>query len=117
MEEVESAKGRLRSAIEAFGRVSTTEKGGLGGFQLRLQMAYNSLVQNERRIWLRTRDGREILERFNRAALRLLEASYSIIENLRDESIVREFENALLEVEECARRLDEESRRRSMVVT
>jgi hypothetical protein len=80
-------------------------------------MAHNHLVQNERRIWLRTRDGREILERFNRAASRLLEASNRLIENPMDRSMVGEFESALLEVEECARRLDEESRRRSMVVT
>lgn len=117
MEEAESAKSRLQSAIKALGRVSTIEREGLAELHLRLQMAYNILVQNERRIWLRTRDGREILERFNRAASKLLEASNSLIESPGDKSTVEKFENALLEVEECARRLDEESRRRSMVVT
>ena len=76
----------------------------------RLQLARNTLLENERKIWLRTKAGREMLDAFGEAASRLAEVAGS-------GSGPGEIEAALEEVELHAAKIYEEIRRRSMVVT
>jgi len=73
----------------------------------RLQAARNTLVQNERKIWLKTKAGKEVLSDYGEASLKLLGAVES------GSSI----EEALTEVEAQAKRISDEIRKRSMVVT
>jgi len=84
----------------------------------RLQSARNTLIQNEKKIWLRTKVGREILGDFSAASGKLLDVlkgsqkSGGIGSNFPVEA-----DAALRDVESHAKRLNEETRRRSMVVT
>lgn len=82
----------------------------------RVQSAHNTLVQNEKKIWLRTKKGREMLSEFGAA----FEGLMSAVERLGAsvEGILGgEVEAALGEVEAQARTLNEEIRKRSMIVT
>jgi hypothetical protein len=77
---------------------------------IRLQLAQNTLVQNERKIWIRTKVGKEMLGSFGEAAERLLN-------HVESDSGPEDIEAALADVELHAKRIDEESRRRDMAVT
>jgi len=86
--------------------------------QTRIQMARNALIQNERKIWLRTKEGKEMIGEFGVASTKLL----GTVERLQrreaaDTGLLKDLEAALGEVELHARRVNEETRRRSMVVT
>ena len=79
--------------------------------QTRLDKVMNVITENESKIWLRTRIGEPMLKEFQDAlddASKVLEEGGSASES---------FEAALREVERKAAKIDEESRRRSMVVT
>lgn len=76
----------------------------------RLQLARNALAQNEKKIWIRTKLGKEMLTDFGDASQELLGA-------MESGSGLEEIEAALEAVERQAKRINEESRRRSMVVT
>ena len=107
----------LKTAREAIDKVTVTLREEPGFSQAhkrelltRLQLARNTLVQNERKIWLRTKVGKEMLGGFEEAAERLLD-------RVESDSGPEEIASALADVELHAKRIDEESRRRDMVVT
>jgi len=84
----------------------------------RVQMAQNAIIQNERKIWLRTKEGKEMIGEFGVASTKLLGA----VERLQrqrapDAALLKDLKAALGEVEFHAKRVNEESRRRSMAVT
>jgi hypothetical protein len=67
------------------------------------------LIRNEKKIWLRTKKGRGMIAEVSEAADMLKESSAS-----GDIEMVK---RTLVEVERLARAIEEESRKRSMVVT
>jgi len=76
----------------------------------RIQFAWDALVQNEKKIWLRTKKGRELLSEYNAASVKLCD----LIESGED---LNEMMAAINDVEQQAKDLNEEIRKRSMVVT
>ena len=83
----------------------------------RVQFARNTLIQNEKKIWLRTKVGREILRDFGAASGKLLDVLMGSQKSGGIESNILKADAALRDVESHAKRLNEETRRRSMVVT
>ena len=79
-------------------------------FMSRIQRAENILIQNQKKIWLKTKKGREALTKLGVAAERLRE----ITESAGD---VDETEAALKALELQTKNIEDEIRRRSMVVT
>lgn len=111
-ESLNNAKQDLNKAIET---ISTTGQHVIPDSELRdiltrLQLARNALVQNERKIWLRTKIGKEMLVEFSEASARLL----GVVES---GSGFEEIKEALGDLELQAKRLNEETRRRSMDFT
>ncbi len=76
----------------------------------RLESVRRVLIRNEKKIWLRTKKGREMLADVSEAAERLMKSLASSDE-------LNAVEAALGDVETLARAIEEESRKRSMVVT
>ena len=76
----------------------------------RIQRAENVLIQNQKKLWLKTKKGREALAKFGVAAKRLRE-------NIDSARGIDETEVALKELELQAKNIEDEIRRRSMVVT
>jgi hypothetical protein len=79
-------------------------------YAMRLQLGLNILIQNERKIWIKTRLGKGMLEN-------LKEAIEALIKVLNSGAEASEIEVALIEVEARAKEINNESRRRDMVVT
>lgn len=104
---MDAAKEALGRAIDA---VSGASQEGAREMVTRLQISMNVLLENERKIWLRTKAGREMLGALGGAASRLAEVAGS-------GSGLGEIEAALKDVEFRAGEIREEIRRRSMVVT
>ena len=104
---METAKSTLDRVMEALRGSSNASESELRDLLTRLQAARNTLVQNERKIWLRTKAGKEMLSDYSDASLKLL-------------GVVKSgsgLEEALTEVEAQAKRISDEIRKRSMVVT
>jgi len=76
----------------------------------RVQKVANTVEENRTKIWLRTRAGKEMVEAIQRASDELL----GILASGSEKEV---FLAALAALEAEAARIDEESRRRSMVVT
>jgi hypothetical protein len=106
-EALETAKSTLESVMEALRGSGAASEGEVRDMLTRLQAARNTLVENERKIWLRTKAGKEMLSDFGEASRRLQGA-------VESGSGVDE---ALTEVEGQAKRISDEIRKRSMVVT
>jgi Tfp pilus assembly protein PilP len=106
-ENLETAKSTLDRVMEALRSSSSASESELRDLLTRLQAARNTLVQNERKIWLRTKAGKEMLSDYGEASLKLLGAVES----------GSGLEEALTEVEAQAKRISDEIRKRSMVVT
>jgi Tfp pilus assembly protein PilP len=106
-EALETAKSTLERAMEKLRGSSTASESEVRDLLTRLQAARNTLVQNERKIWLRTKAGKETLSEYGEASLRLLGAVES----------GSGIDEALTEVEAQAKRISDEIRKRSMVVT
>lgn len=111
-ESLQLAKDALSRAIES---LSSSPVAGASDMVMRelvtrLQFARNALVENEGKIWLRTRAGKEMLSAYQESSVGLLRA-------VESGACVEEIEDALIDVESQAKRLNEETRRRSMVVT
>jgi hypothetical protein len=81
------------------------------GLRLRLSKVVNIISENESKIWLRTRVGEPMLKTIQES----VDNAFRVLEN--GNSATELFEVALREVERNAANIDEESRRRSMVVT
>ena len=75
-----------------------------------LESVRSVLIRNEKKIWLRTKKGRGMLFDVSEATERLRGA-------LASSSELDVVDAALIEVEKHARAIEEESRKRSMVVT
>jgi hypothetical protein len=109
--DVNSVKAALESAVEALkAKEDSIPDGKMKDYVMRLQQGLNSLIQNERKIWIRTRLGKGMLEGLGGAA----EALIGVL-NLDAEAL--KIESALVEVEARAKEIEDESRRRDMVVT
>ena len=106
-ESLETAKTTLERVMEILRDSSSASENELRDLMTRLQAARNTLVQNERKIWLRTKAGKEMLSDYGEASLKLLGAVES----------GSGLEEALTEVEAQAKRISDEIRKRSMVVT
>ncbi len=76
----------------------------------RLESVRRVLIRNEKKIWLRTRKGRGMLADVSEAAVRLKKS-------LASSGELDAVEAALSDVEALARAIEEESRKRNMVVT
>jgi hypothetical protein len=79
------------------------------GLQTRLGRVSNIVIENESKIWLRTKVGEPMLRELQDA----VDNAHKLLEG----ECAQEFEAALRMVEVKAAKIDEESRRRSMVVT
>lgn len=79
------------------------------GIKERLGSAAKIISQNRNKIWLRTKTGKPIAEKAETVTAKLL--TYT------EDSASPEFNAAVVEVEDVAKMIAEESRRRSMVVT
>ena len=104
---METAKSMLERVMEALRGSSNASESELRDLLTRLQAARNTLIQNERKIWLRTKAGKEMLSDYGEASMKLLGAVES----------GSGLEEALTEVEAQAKRISDEIRKRSMVVT
>ncbi len=104
---METAKSTLERVMDALRGTSSASESELRDLLTRLQAARNTLVQIERKIWIRTRAGKEMLSDYGEASLKLLCAVES----------GSGLEEALTEVEAQAKWISDEIRKRSMVVT
>jgi hypothetical protein len=86
-------------------------EGKTASLQIRLSKITNVLLENESKIWLRTRVGEPMLKEFQEA----VDTVFKVLEE--GDSSPESFEAALREVERNATKIDEESQRRNMVVT
>jgi hypothetical protein len=109
-ESLNTAREAIDRAMETLREEPSRSQAHKRDLMTRLQLARNTLVQNERKIWLRTKVGKEMLGGFGEAAERLLD-------HVESDSGLEEIEAALADVELHAKRIDEETRRRDMVVT
>ncbi len=75
-----------------------------------MESVHSVLIRNEKKIWLRTKKGREMLAEVSNAAETLRGAIVSSDE-------LETVELALNDIESLARAIEEESRKRNMVVT
>ena len=80
------------------------------GLESNVESVRRVLIRNEKKIWLRTKKGRVMLAEVSEAAERLRGAFAS-------SGDLGTIEAALSDVEALARAIEEESRKRSMVVT
>jgi len=80
-------------------------------FLIRLQKTANTVTENEKKIWLRTKVGKPLVQSFQDSTDRLLKVFDSESPKLEDITV------AMNDVEANANKIGEESRRRSMVVT
>ena len=76
----------------------------------RVRQASRVVAQNLNKIWLRTKAGKPTAESMQEAAMELLNA-------LEDDADMDEVKTAVDALEEKVKEIEEESRRRSMVVT
>jgi galactose-1-phosphate uridylyltransferase len=76
----------------------------------KLQLSNKIIAQNQKKIWLRAKTGRPMAEALNSTSKRLIELLQTSEETSEINQIIQE-----LEVQ--TKKLNEESRRRSMVVT
>lgn len=81
-----------------------------------LQSAENVLIQNEKKIWLRTNVGKEMLGDFGAASEKLLD-SVMRLQKEPGPTLLDDIKATLLDLECQAKKLNAETRRRSMVVT
>jgi hypothetical protein len=109
---MEELKSTFKATLETL-KTSSAEGGPSKGLEVimsRIQRAENVLIQNQKKIWLKTKKGREALTKLDVAAERLRE----IIELAGG---IEETEAALKVLELQAKNIEDEIRRRSMVVT
>jgi len=109
---MEELKSTFKATLET---LKTSQAEGapskrLEDFLSRIQRAEKVLIQNQKKIWLKTKKGTEALTKLGVAAERLRES----IESAGD---VDETEAALKALELQAKNIEDEIRRRSMVVT
>jgi hypothetical protein len=110
MSEIESVKRALEGVIEAVKSLKGITEEKRRSLLARAQLIYNVVVQNEKKIWLKTSVGKAMVSDLNASSVTLR----GVVGQFKDEA---ELEAALANVESKTRKLEEETRRRSMVVT
>lgn len=106
-----SVKEVLEGAMEALiAKGASISEGEMRDYTMRFQICQNALIQNQRKIWIRTKLGKGMLENMGSAA----EALIDVLKTSTDPARI---EATLIEVEAQAKEIEEESRRRDMVVT
>jgi hypothetical protein len=116
-ERIVSTKENLQRTLDLVTKSSKIPESEAIEIKRRIQIAINAVIQNERKIWLRTRDGKEMIEEFRGASSRIAREAENIQTAEARGLDLTNLYAALNEVESCAKKLEEESRRRSMVVT
>jgi len=110
MSEIEGAKKALESVIEAVKGLKGITEEKRRGLLARAQSTCNIVIQNEKKIWLKTSVGKAVVSDLNSSSVTLLE----VVGQFKDEA---ELEAALANVESQTRKIEEETRRRSMIIT
>jgi len=110
MSEIDGAKRALEGILEIMKGLKGITEEERRSLLTRAQSAYSIVAQNEKKIWLRTSIGKIMVGELNSSSNRLLKAT----EQFKDAT---ELEAAITDVEIQTRRIEEETRRRSMVVT
>ena len=105
---MKEAKKNLDNALEVI--KNDTAYSGNVELNKKLQLANKIITQNQKKIWLRAKTGKPMAEALLSTSKRLIELLQSSAENTDLIQIIQE-----LEVQ--TKKLNEESRRRSMVVT
>ena len=108
---VENIAG-VRGIVEESLDLLKGRNAGTGSQRLvsRLESVRSVLIRSEKKIWLRTKKGRGMLADVS-------EATESLKKSLASSSELDAVDAALSDVETLARAIEEESRKRSMVVT
>jgi hypothetical protein len=106
-----SIKETLNAVITKLNEVEMIQKEEKRRLLTRIQKIANTATENERKIWLRTKIGTPMVQRFQDATDKLL--SVFDVETPKLDDITA----AMNDVEVNANRIGEESRRRNMVVT
>lgn len=117
-EDLKVSKEGIQKALEVVRGISNdsiplTE---IRDIDMRIQMANNILIQNEKKIWLRSKDGREILSEVRSTVDGLLREIMEL-QNSPERERWSSFIRTLEKLETVLMKMEEESRRRSMVVT
>ena len=84
---------------------------------MKIQFSLNSLIQNEKKIWLRTKIGKEMINEFYDSTDKFIELMENSQNVFSDESKLEELNNAAEEVEKVGKKINEETKKRNMVVT
>lgn len=110
-EEINTIKSRVADVLEFINELRDEIPGNqLNDLRTRLQFVRNTVIENEKKIWLRTKKGKELISDLSGRAERLMES-------LKETQVSANFESILQEMEEKAKEIVEEIRKRSMVVT
>ena len=110
-EQVNTIKNVVEDVLEVVNELRDDLPGNqLNDLRTRLQFVRNTVIENERKIWLRTKKGKELISDLSGRTERLLEL-------VKEKQVSTNFENVLQEMEEKAKEIVEEIRKRSMVVT
>ena len=110
MSDINSAKKALEGVLETVKGLKGMTEEERESLMARAQSAYSIVAQNEKKIWLRTSVGKAMVSDLNSSSDRLLRA----VGRFGDAA---ELEVAMADVEAQTLRIEEETRRRSMVVT
>ena len=110
-EQVNTIKNVVEDVLEVVNELRDDLPGNqLNDLRTRLQFVRNTVIENEKKIWLRTKKGKELIMELSGRSERLLES-------IKEKQVSENFENILQEMEEKAKEIVEEIRKRSMVVT
>ena len=108
---IEGIKSSFEIALEQIKKVvAGIEESEKQKLLTRLESMRSALIRNEKKIWLRTKKGRDMILELNEATGRII-AALDMPINLSG------LDDAINEAETYTRALDEETRKRSMVVT
>ena len=111
VEDFDGLRGVIDEALELMKNgIEGIEESKHQGLVSRVESVRAALIRNEKKIWLRTKKGRQMLTETGAATGRMRAALDTPIN-------FGELEDSLAEVEAHTRAIDEESRKRSMVVT
>ncbi len=110
-DEINTIKNRVTDVLEFINELRDDIPGNqLNDLRTRLQFVRNTVIENEKKIWLRTKKGKELISDLSGKTERLLES-------IKETQVSANFESVLQEMEEKAKEIVEEIRKRSMVVT
>ncbi|MGQ9680561.1 MAG: hypothetical protein ACUVV4_07345 [Candidatus Bathyarchaeia archaeon] len=117
-ESLKGSKEGIQKVLENLRGVSTSmiPRDDIRNVDVRIQMMNNILIQNEKKIWLRSKDGREILTEIKSSVDKLIDDAM-VLQKSPERDRWSNFIRTLERLESVLRKLEEESQKRSMVVT